>query len=274
MNIRIIAIVVSLFFLNSVFAQDEIPVIPADQIPKAVSLEDIEDRELRTNFVKVNAKESTIKVKNAEKINVAARMIPANVYTGTLSEAETAVYFIQLAALYNSRGNISSFKNLGVFGNLYKQFSGNAIKIKLGYFDDKIEARDILRQIKSMGYRDAFITQSQINAPDLELVHTGSHYIQPINDNMTSKGTSVSSSSAKYKVRLESNQNAVWFDSDKVEDLGEIEQWTKGTWTIFVLSSYNSLEEASRVRDLAMKRGFHQAEVVLDNNGILEKVSY
>ncbi len=273
MNIRIIAIVVSLFFLNSAFAQDEIPVIPADQIPKAVSLEDMEDRELKTNFVKVNATESTIKVKNAEKINVAARMIPANVYTGTLSEEETAVYFIQLAALYNSKGNISAFKNLGVFGNLYKEFSGNAVKIKLGYFADRIEARDILRQIKSMGYGDAFITQSQINAPDLELVHTGSHYIQPGNTKYSSVGTSVSSSSVKYKVRLESSQDAVWFDTDKVEDLGKIEQWTKGTWTIFVLSSYNSLDEASRVRDLAVKRGFNDAEVVLDNNGILEKVS-
>lgn len=273
MNIRNIAIIISLFFLNSAFAQDEIPVIPADQIPNAVSLEDMEDRELRTNFVKVNSQESTIKVKNAEKINVAARMAPVKVYTGTLSEEETSVYFIQLAALYNSRGNVSSYKNLGVFGNLYKQISGSVVKIKLGYFDDKIEARDILRQIKSMGYGDAFITQSQINAPDLELVHTGSHYIQPVNDNMISQGTSVSSSSAKYKVRLETNQNAVWFDSDKVEDLGNIEQWTKGTWTIFVLSSYNSLDEASRVRDLAVKRGFNDAEVVLDNNGILEKVS-
>jgi len=273
MNIKIIALVLSAFSINAVLAQDEIPVIPADQIPSAVSIEDMEDRNLKTNFVKVSTKESTVNVRNVSKVNAAAAVAPVNIYTGTLSEAETSVFFIQLAAVYNSQGNISTFKNLGVFGNLYKEFSGNAIKIKLGYFNDKIEARDILRQIKSMGYSDAFITQNQINAPELELVHTGSHYIQPDNSSYGSVGTSVSSSTVKYKVRLETSQDAVWFDSDKVEDLGQVEQWTKGTWTIFVLSSYNSLEEAQRVKDLAVKRGFGAAEVVLDNNGILEKVN-
>lgn len=254
------------------FAQDEIPVIAADQIPQSVSIEDMEDQQRRTNFVKVANENTSVNVRAKAKVNASA-LLPAKIFTGTLDEAETSVFFIQLAAVYNSSGNVAEFKRLGVFGNLYKQFTGNATKIKLGYFEDRMEASDILRQIKSMGYRDAFITQSQINAPDLELVVTGSHYIQDDYSN-TSNGSSYTASNVKYKVRLDSYQDAIWFSSASVEDLGKIEQWTKGTWTIFVLSSYNSLEDAKRVKDIAVDRGFANAEVVLDNNGILEKVGY
>jgi len=272
MKINVITLILSLVCLLQISAQDEIPVIPKDQIPQAVSVEDMEDRNMKTDFVRVGSTNSSVNVKTKAKINAAA-LLPAKIYTGTLAEEETSVYFIQLAALYSSNGNVNSFKRLGVFGNIYKQFAGSATKIKLGYFQDKMEASDILRQIKSMGYRDAFITQSQINAPDLELVLTGSHYIQ---DDYSSShsGTSYTASNVKYKVRLDSYQDAVWFSSAAVEDLGKIEQWTKGTWTIFVLSSYNSLEDAQRVKDIAIDRGFTSAEVVLDNNGILEKVSY
>lgn len=272
MKINVIALFVCLIGLVQLTAQEEIPVIPADQIPQAVSIEDMEDRDMKTNFVKVGSTNTSVNVRTKAKVNAKA-LLPAKIYTGTLAEEETAVYFIQLAALYSSGGNINTFKRLGVFGNLYKQNSGSATKIKLGYFQDKMEASDILRQIKSMGYRDAFITQSQINAPDLELVLTGSHYIQD-DYSSSNAGSSYTNTNVKYKVRLDSYQDAVWFSSAAVEDLGKIEQWTKGTWTIFVLSSYNSLEDAQRVKDIAVDRGFASAEVVLDNNGILEKVSY
>lgn len=268
---RMFSCLIMVFFYSSVFAQNEIPVIPEDQIPAAVQLDDVSaDNPL---IVRVNATEATVNTRKKSRVDLRTRVRAKNVYTGTLAADKTSMFFIQLAAIFNSNGNANEFKSLGVFGNIYKEYNGDAIKIKLGYFQDKNEASDILRQIKSMGYRDAFITQNKINSPNMELAFTGSHYIQGnVRDN--TPGTTISSSNASYKIRLESYEQSVMFSSDSVDDLGKIEQWTKGKWTIFVLSSFNSLEEATRVRDIAISRGFPNADVVLDNNGMLEKVNY
>jgi len=259
-----------LFIGVSIHAQDEIPVVPQDDIPPAITLADVSAD--RPGVVRVNNKGTSVKTRNTKRIDLGSSVRVENIKTGTLAADKTNMYFIQLAAIFNSQGNVREFKKLGVFGNIYKQFVGNAVKIKLGYFQDKNEASDILRQIKSMGYRDAFITEGKINSPDIELAFTGSHYIQDATDNTAA--TSISSSSASYKIRLDSYQDAVWFSSAAVDDLGRIEQWTKGSWTIFVLSAYNSLEEALRIKNIAIDRGFANAEVVLDNNGMLEKVNY
>jgi len=258
------------------WAQEEIPVIPQDQIPKAVYLADIEfaNRDKEANVVKVANKPVTVNTKAPIKKTDGVDMSKYITEYVAVAEAnpQNVVYFIQLAALFNSRGDVNVFKHLGVYGNLYKELAGSSTKIKLGYFESKVEAVDILRQVKSMGHSDAFITQNQINSPSLELLVTGSHYI--VDDYDTNSGTSYSgSASANYKVKLASYQDALWFSSASVEDLGKIEQWTKGSWTIFVLGTYHSLESAQTVLNKALQRGFSEAEIVVDNNGLLEKIN-
>jgi len=259
------------FICCSIFAQHEIPVIPQDQIPASVQLDDVSIE--NPLVVRVNSTEATVNTKKTARVDLRSRVRAKNVYTGTLAADKTSMYFIQLAAIFNSNGNASEYKSLGIYGNIYKQYSSDAVKIKLGYFQNRNEAADILRQIKSMGYRDAFITQNKLNSPDIELAFTGSHYIKDrVTDNSAS--TTISSSNASYKIRLESYKDSVLFSGEAVDDLGRVEQWTKGNWTIFVLSSFNNMEEAIRVKNIAVERGFPNAEVVLDNNGMLEKVSY
>ena len=58
----------------------------------------------------------------------------------------------------------------------------------------------------------------------------------------------------KYKVRLASYEDPIWFDVNKVKYLGRIEQWTKGGWTIFILAGYNNLEEAKAATVSAQNR--------------------
>jgi len=252
-------------------SQDAIPVIPQDQIPKAVSLKDLQDKRAKeAGIIKVKNNGISVTAKNNAKLNIMETFVPTTVYTGTLDAEETTVFFIQLAALFNSRGSADQFRRLGVFGNIYKQYAGNAIKIKLGYFENKIEASDILRQVKAMGYRDAFITRNQMNASDIELMMTGSYYIK---DDYAAGNANFTSSTATYKVQLASYQDPMWFPNASIDDLGKIEQWTKGEWTIFVLSAYSSYDKALEIRDLAIARGFNEAKVVLDNNGILELVN-
>jgi hypothetical protein len=57
-----------------------------------------------------------------------------------------------------------------------------------------------------------------------------------------------------------------------VRDLGRVEQWTKGTWTIFVLAGYGNINDAKKAAIAANNRGYKTAEVVIDNGGILERI--
>ncbi len=270
-NSILLGLLLAFAVTGSVYAQDAIPVIPQDQVPKAISLKDLQEQRAKAaGIVKVNNTGTSVTTRNNSRVNVMETFIPTEVYTGTLNAEETTVFFIQLAALFNSRGNADQFKHLGVFGNIYKQYAGNAIKIKLGYFENKVEASDILRQVKSMGYRDAFITRNQMNASDIELMMTGSYYIK---DDYAAGNTNFTSVTSNYKVQLASYQDPMWFPNASIDDLGKIEQWTKGEWTIFVLSAYSSYEKAIEIRDLAIARGFNEAKVVMDNNGILELVN-
>ncbi|MFZ1790109.1 MAG: hypothetical protein WAT92_17450, partial [Saprospiraceae bacterium] len=79
-------------------------------------------------------------------------------------------------------------------------------------------------------------------------------------------------SNISYKIRLASYEDPIWFDLKKVNDLGHIEQWSKGTWTIFVISGFKSFQDAEQARVKAVNRGFTSAEVVIDNGGVIESI--
>jgi len=195
---------------------------------------------------------------------------------GEIINTNSSVFFIQLAALKHSRGSVEPYNGLLQFGNLYKFYKTGATKIKLGYYVDRFEADDVLRKVKSMGYRDAFVTNEPMNDSDMELVmssntySTGSSYN---NASTVSSSTTVSTVGGNYKVRLAAYEDPLWFDVEEVKDLGSIEQWSKGSWTIFILSGYNTLEQAQSALMKAENRGYSDAEIVIDNNGILERLS-
>ena len=176
------------------------------------------------------------------------------------------VYFIQLASLSRSQGDISSFLKLSELGNLYKVRKSGTVKIRMGYFYDEYEAKEKLREIKGRGFRDAFIVYEPLITSQLELVNTGSSKTYYEGEFIPQGSVS------NFKVRLASYTDPLWFDTGSVKDIGEIEQWTKGDFTIFVLSGYNSVEEAEQALIKAINRGYSEAHLVEDVNGYLQKV--
>lgn len=189
----------------------------------------------------------------------------------------TMVYFIQLASLITNKVNFKIYQNLLKFGNIYKFDIEGSSKIRLGYFIDRQEAERILTQVRKSGFKDAFIVREPINTTSMELVLTA-HDID--NNSIPAHNTAknfqysapVNNYGASYKVRLASYEDPIWFDNSKVKDLGQIEQWSKGTWTIFILSGFNNFEQANQAKIKAINRGFKDAEVVIDNGGILERL--
>lgn len=189
----------------------------------------------------------------------------------------TMVYFIQLASLITNQANFKIYQNLLKFGNIYKFDIDGSSKIRLGYFIDRQEAERILTQVRKSGFKDAFIVREPINTTSMELVltaHDINNSSTPANNTTKNFQYSapVNNYGASYKVRLASYEDPIWFDNSKVKDLGQIEQWSKGTWTIFILSGYNNFEQANQAKVKAINRGFKDAEVVIDNGGILERL--
>lgn len=203
----------------------------------------------------------------------------------------TNVYFIQLAALSRTSGNVNKFLALSKFGNLYKVFKTTSIKIKLGYFLDKQEAKAVLKSVKSSGYQDAFITKDDLGSMQIELIvandsqkksytsydssvkSTTKNAVIPQTKKIESSELSLNNKRRNnYKIRLASYEDPIWFDIEKAKQLGKIEQWTKGAWTIFILGGHSSYADAEKAMIKAVNKGFADAEIVIDNNGILERL--
>lgn len=200
---------------------------------------------------------------NADVSLVGARRVAYGIMLPNASNA----YFIQLASLSRTNGNVARFKSLIKYGNIYKVHKSNSMKIKLGYFVDRSEAQRVLRNVKAQGFKDAFITSDPLGSGEMELFVAGQEY--DYNGNNYSQSVSTGS---RFKVRLASYEDPIWFDLKKAKKLGNIEQWSKGAWTIFILSGFNNVEDAHAAKIRAINRGFVDAEVVIDNNGILERL--
>ena len=202
----------------------------------------------------------------------------AGAYRVALQETipNTEVFFIQLASVSSLKPDYSKFKPLLKYGNIYKMANNKILKVRLGYFSERREAEDILVKVKQNGYKDAFISFELLNTAQMELVLTGTDESSFTDKgNFNTKNPEVEKSyisPSKYKVRLASYEDPIWFDINKVKDLGRIEQWTKGGWTIFILAGFNNLEEAKKAQISALNRGYKTAEVVIDNGGILERL--
>ena len=272
---------------------DEEPLLSAisvDLMPKAVSLESLEEKHDVTNKqTKAVTYQEDVKVTSSfvmpdyEKTRMAAPEAEFSL-TGARRIAlgniapSGEVFFIQLASVTHLEANLSRFGKLVEFGNIYKMNVGNIIKIRLGYFTERKEAEDALQNVRSRGFQDAFIIKESLVHSNMELLlsrwENDEHNV--INDkkegNVIKEINRVYGLGGKYKVRLASYEDPIWFDINKVKDLGRIEQWTKGTWTIFILAGYENLDQAKDAQIQALNRGFKTAEVVIDNGGILERL--
>ncbi len=210
-----------------------------------------------------------------------------------ITKDKPKVFFIQLASMTNdTKGAFDKYKSLIKFGNIYKIKVNNSTKVRLGYFLERDETNVLLSKVRVSGFKDAFIVEQELATADLELMLSQSDAnpsykpTAPVSDSNknTKAGTPKEnhnfeytkpiepSSDREYKVRIGSFEDPIWFDSKKVKDLGKVEQWTKGAWTIFILSGFKDYNTADQARIQAINRGYTDAEVVVDNGGIIERL--
>ncbi len=254
------------------------------EVPPAVNLEDLAaetkaaqeasapivelESEGDAQVVAVSAKETVMYEEEAMFDFAGATFSEVLFDNENIPAANSEVYFIQLASLAQSQGLLGYYDAVGSYGNLYRFFKPNAVKIRLGYYNTRGEAEAILPKVKQAGFADAFVTADIMTVSSFELVKA--------TNNNSFKPTSYINSynvESQYKVKLASYQDPLKFNVEGIKDVGRLEQWTKGRWTIFVLGGFSTLEEAKQARIKAMNRGWSEAELVIDESGILRRVT-
>lgn len=239
------------------------------------------------------SKDNALAVKNGSNIVERISAVANNYFSmeGATKIVEqpmtNIVYFIQLASFTKASANLSKYRKLNNLGDVIKVHKGYSTKIRIGYFYSKDAAAQKLEAVKSRGFRDAFVVSDDLNSLDMEVIASNSRTTTSTSTSTTSTTTTSNTYSAvtpgkkyvapanvgNYKIRLASYTDPLWFDVGSVKDIGELEQWTKGEYTIFVLSGYASLTNAKSALIKAKNRGFKDAHIVQDQNGYLEKVT-
>ena len=268
-----------IYVAHSLMKQDLMIASANENVPPAVQLDDLAkpsdtmmdlggavEEEGEAKAVAVSSEESISIMSEEEALfdYAGAELISV---TSEMSEEEdelAEVYFIQLASLTQSEGNINTYNKLASFGKLYRFFKSSSVKIRLGYFDSRKEAEYILTSVKSAGYNDAFITRDILASSSYEILDNkpgqNSGWINDYNPE------------SSYKVKLASYIDPLKFRVDDVLDIGRLEQWSKGKWTIFILGGFETIDEAKQARIKAINRGFVDAELIEDNHGIISRV--
>ncbi len=182
-------------------------------------------------------------------------------------------YCIQLAALRHPTGLKERFAPLSRYGEVYSLRSGAWIKVRLGCYSTKEQALAILKKVRQQGWPQAFIVYEDEQTRAKHRHIAGAATVDPTATDLASSTQegAKSKSASTYKVRVVAYRPPTTFHTSVVSDLGRIEHWTKGDWRIIVIGDYHTLEEAKRVLATVKERGYHDAFIVVERNGLLEK---
>ena len=141
-------------------------------------------------------------------------------------------------------------------------------KLRIGPFHTQTEAKEALLAVKAKGRKDAFIVVQQgsdVPRPTTQNVpHVIKEEVQAPDVDMSVKGD--------FKVRVASYLQPGSFNPEGIDQLGTLESYRRGEWTIMMIGGFTNLAEARRAKNIVVSKGFNDAAVVVDKEGIIETV--
>jgi hypothetical protein len=158
-------------------------------------------------------------------------------------------------------------------GPVYIQNENGMYKIRIGPYESQKEAKHVLLEVKSKGRKDAFIVVRQGGQFDkpMDVEETTAVEEETIEVSTVAEATGAETR-GDYKVRIASYLHPGGFNADEVDHLGTLESYRKGEWTIMMIGGFKTLEAANRARKEVLAKGFNDAAVVIDRDGILETI--
>ena len=206
---------------------------------------------------------------------------------GTLN-LEFAVQLSASSRPITDKGTLKSWEELGP---LYIHEENGLYKVRLGPFDTQDKAKDVLLAAKERGKKDAFIVIQKglenYKQPEgfqkQESVVVNTQPVTPSQPTVTNQPATVAPApsaptqhslpvgeNVEYKVRLASYLKPGGFSTKDVDQYGPLESYRKGEWTILMIGGFKTEQEATKVKDAVIQKGFKDAAVVVSHDGILE----
>ena len=211
----------------------------------------------------------------SEKVKVYVKHSPGTYQPKRQVDPTPVEFAVQLSATSRPVTDKTMMKQWEDIGPVYIHRENNLYKIRIGPYNTQEGAKAVLLKAKERGRNDAFIVvqkghenhepyefpQKSISTADI--ADNGSHIeeeeIVP-NDDLPA---------AEYKVQLVSYLHPGGFNPSDVEKYGTLESYRKGEWTIMLIGGFKTKADAEKVRDTVIGKGYKDAKVVMDQDGIL-----
>ncbi len=191
-------------------------------------------------------------------------------------------YAIQVEA-YEVGGksiNMSKYKDLFAFGNVYSRPTKKYVKIRVGVYDSADDAKKYLKDIKKLGFKQAFVTREYLHPTkeDRQLIVKAAPAPKPLEvakkapkapapKPAAPEKTKPAKAQRQYYIQLAAYKNPKYFPRKKVEPLGKIVRRKSGKYVVMYLTGFDSLEEAIEARRKAIEIGFRRPRIVYKKNG-------
>jgi len=201
-------------------------------------------------------------------------------YQKSSAQSAKIDFAVQVSASSKPVNESSAKKEWDGIGNVYVQQENGLYKTRIGPFKTQQEAKEILLQVKAKGRKDAFIVVLQGTANDKpmsqsEMEKKSAKQTKAEMTKATETATMTTTSASvesEYKVRVASYLKPGGFNPNGIDKLGQLESYRKGDWTIMMIGGFKNLNDAQKAKDIVVSKGFSDAAVVVDRNGILEEV--
>lgn len=183
-------------------------------------------------------------------------------------------FAVQLSATSRPISDKKSLKSWEDIGPVFIHTENGLYKVRIGPYNTQEDAKQVLLAVKSRGKSDAFIVVQKgfenhtpfefENHPAAETSTTPAPAKAPVKGKDEVQGV--------YKVRLASYLHPGGFNTKDIDMYGPLESYRKGEWTIMLIGGFSTETDARAVRDKVVAKGYPDAAVVVDRDGLLEEV--
>jgi cell division septation protein DedD len=213
-----------------------------------------------------------------ELVKVYVKQEPSEYKKNAPSQDQGRVEFaVQLSATSRPISDKNSLKSWEELGPVFIHKEAGLYKVRIGPYNTQEAAKQVLLQAKSRGKKDAFIVVQEgiENHIPFEFRDPAKGATAPV---MAEKNDAVKTEpipgemQGDYKVRLASYLHPGGFNTKEIDQYGTLESYRKGEWTIMMIGGFKTAKEAKRVREIVVGKGYPDAAVVVERDGLLEEV--
>ena len=238
---------------------------------------------------KPNVNQANQQAGNTEYVKMYIKQDPETYQKAGNETGLSLEFAVQLSASSRPITDKSSLKSWEELGPLYIHNENGMYKVRIGPFSTQDQAKDVLLEAKARGKKDAFIVIQKgldgyqpTGLPVPQTMEFEEQPLQPSPSITPEKPNEIQAAPQQpvletpaythieYKVRLASYLKPGSLNTSAIDQYGTLESYRKGEWTILMIGGLKSEQEALKVKNEVVAKGFKDARVVKEIDGIIQ----